>query len=121
MLSCRVNAGAEKMAASYCSTMGFRNSQTSRFGFERSIWQRQIQRPRARPRLRVYHEEASQAAPPVAVVEAPAATSHDVDEQLEAKLDAVLEKVARFGQESLTDVERQLLLRASELYRKRRT
>ena len=45
----------------------------------------------------------------------------DLDEQLEAKLDAVLEKVARFGQASLTDTERQILFRASEVYRKRRT
>jgi hypothetical protein len=45
----------------------------------------------------------------------------DLDEQLEAKLDAVLEKVARSGQESLTENERQLLLRASEVYKKKRT
>jgi hypothetical protein len=33
----------------------------------------------------------------------------------------VLEKVARLGQSSLTESERQVLLRASEVYRKRRS
>ena len=76
---------------------------------------RQWQRQRSRPRLRVYHEE--HAAPPP--VSAPAAA--DVDEQLEAKVDAVLEKVARYGQSTLTESERQILMRASEVYRKKRT
>jgi hypothetical protein len=44
-----------------------------------------------------------------------------VDEQLEAKLDAVLEKVARFGKQSLTDSENQILMRASEIYKRKRT
>jgi hypothetical protein len=39
---------------------------------------------------------------------------------LEAKLDAVLEKIKTSGKESLTESERQLLMRASEIYRKRR-
>jgi len=43
-----------------------------------------------------------------------------VDEQLEAKLDQVLEKVARFGRESLTSEEQQILQRASEIYKRRR-
>ena len=37
------------------------------------------------------------------------------------KLDAVLEKVARSGQSSLTDTEKQILLRASEVFKKRRS
>jgi hypothetical protein len=44
-----------------------------------------------------------------------------LDEHFEAKVDAVLEKVSRFGQGSLTETERQILLRASEVYRRRRT
>ncbi len=76
------------------------------------LWQRQ----RSRPRLRVYREEASQ---PVPVSAPPTAT--EVDEQLEAKLDAVLEKVARSGQSSLTETEREILFRASEIYKRRRT
>jgi membrane associated rhomboid family serine protease len=72
-------------------------------------WQRQ----RTRPQLRVYHEEETPLPSPGAAA--------DVDEQLEAKLDAVLEKVARSGQSSLTETERQILLRASEIYKRRRT
>ena len=79
-----------------------------------SGWQRQ----RARPNLRVYHDEEPAAAPVPVASAAPAA---DVDEQLEAKVDALLEKVARLGQNSLTDSERQVLMRASEVYRKRRS
>ena len=74
-------------------------------------------RMRSRPRLRVYREEEAETPQPVHA----AAPSPDVDEQLEAKLDAVLEKVARSGQASLTESERQILLRASEIYKKRRT
>jgi hypothetical protein len=76
-------------------------------------WRRQ----RGRPRLRVYREEPSAA--PVSVPAAPSAP--EVDEHLEAKVDAVLQKVAQFGKDSLTESERQLLLRASEIYRRRRT
>jgi membrane associated rhomboid family serine protease len=74
---------------------------------------------RSRPRLRVYREE--EARPTAAVPAAAPPPDADVDEQLEAKLDAVLAKVARSGQASLTESERQILLRASEIYKKRRT
>jgi membrane associated rhomboid family serine protease len=74
---------------------------------------------RSRPRLRVFRGEDDESREPVAVAASPPAM--DVDEQLEAKLDAVLEKVARTGQSSLTDAEKQILLRASEIYKKRRT
>jgi hypothetical protein len=70
---------------------------------------------RTRPRLRVYREEPSRAVP------ATAPPIPDAEEQLEAKLDAVLEKVARYGQSSLTENERQILLRASEIYKRRRS
>jgi membrane associated rhomboid family serine protease len=72
---------------------------------------------RNRPALRVYREPEPE--PPVPVAAAPA--SGDVDEQLEAKLDAVLAKVSQHGKESLTDSEQQILQRASEIYRRRRT
>jgi membrane associated rhomboid family serine protease len=75
-------------------------------------WRRQL----TRPRLRVYREEQVSAETPVPVSGGP-----DVDEHLEAKVDAVLEKVARHGQASLTENERQILMRASEVYKKRRT
>jgi membrane associated rhomboid family serine protease len=76
-------------------------------------WQRQ----RTRPRLRVYREEDAPAPMPAAA--APAET--DADELLEAQLDAVLEKLHRFGKESLTEKENQILMRASEVARRRRT
>jgi membrane associated rhomboid family serine protease len=72
---------------------------------------------RARPRLRVLQPD-DEGAEPVAVAAPP---GQAVDEQLEAKVDAVLEKVARHGQASLTTTEREILLRASELYKRRRT
>jgi hypothetical protein len=43
-----------------------------------------------------------------------------MDEHLEAKLDEVLEKVKQHGQDSLSETEREILFRASEIYRKRR-
>jgi membrane associated rhomboid family serine protease len=73
---------------------------------------------RVRPQLRLYREAEDRPAP-VATVAPPAAS--DLDEHLEAKLDAVLEKVAKHGQDSLTESEKAILLRASEVYRKRRT
>jgi membrane associated rhomboid family serine protease len=75
-------------------------------------------RQRARPRLRVYKEEEAETPQPVPV---PAPPAPHLDEQLDAKVDAVLEKVARSGQASLTESERQILLRASEIYKKRRS
>jgi membrane associated rhomboid family serine protease len=69
-----------------------------------------------RPKLRVLRPDDEDTTP-VAV----GAQSSSTDEQLEAKVDAVLAKVARSGQESLTDSERQILLRASEIYKRRRS
>jgi hypothetical protein len=70
---------------------------------------------RSRPRLRVYHEEKSPGPGSFK------STAVERDEQMEAKVDAVLEKVARFGQSSLTEEEKQILLKASEVYKKRRS
>ena len=81
-----------------------------------SGWKTAVRRSRPRARLRVYREEEE--ARPVA---SSVPSAGDVDEQLEAKLDAILEKVARSGQASLTENERQLLLRASEVYKRRKT
>lgn len=77
---------------------------------------RSIRLPRSRPRLRIYDEEPKRE--PVSVA---APTPADIDEHFEAKVDAVLEKVARHGQQSLTQAEKDVLLRASEIYKKRRT
>jgi membrane associated rhomboid family serine protease len=84
-------------------------------------------RTRARPKLRVVSVPEEERTPqpvgaPVEVAARPAANpaGGPADEQLEAKLDAVLEKVSRHGQESLTAEEREILAKASELYKKRR-
>lgn len=97
------------------------------FGFLYYKWQGRLldlwpglpaarEKRRARPQLRIYRDEETGEPVPVA-----APPSQDSDEHLEAKVDAVLEKVAQFGQSSLTDSERQILLKASEVYRKRRS
>jgi membrane associated rhomboid family serine protease len=70
-----------------------------------------------RPRLRVYAGDDDETEP-VPVAGPP---KEGVDEHLEAKLDAVLEKVARSGQASLSASEREILFRASEIYKKRRS
>lgn len=77
---------------------------------------------RVRPRLRIATPPPEERTPepvgaPVETAPRPAAAA---DEQLEAKLDAVLEKVSKHGQESLTAEEREILFKASELYKKRR-
>jgi len=76
-------------------------------------WRKQ----RARPQLRIYREEDPSAPAPVAV----AAPVESELEHLEAKLDAVLEKMSLVGKDNLTDGEREILLRASEIYRRKRT
>jgi rhomboid family protein len=76
------------------------------------MWRRQL----SRPRLRVYREEEARTPVPV-----PAAPATADDEQLEAKMDAILEKISRVGKENLTESERQVLIRASEVFRRRRS
>jgi hypothetical protein len=51
---------------------------------------------------------------------ASSAPAPESDEHLEAKVDALLEKVGRTGQASLTASEREFLQKASEVYKKRR-
>jgi membrane associated rhomboid family serine protease len=76
--------------------------------------------PKRRPALRIYHEEDDSAVR--AHWAAPAATpSGTHSEHLEAEVDAILEKISRTGKESLTDREREVLLRASEAIKRRRT
>jgi membrane associated rhomboid family serine protease len=77
--------------------------------------------PRHRRQLRLYHPEmeSPREREPVPVAAPPA--GHAVDEHFEAKLDAVLEKIARVGKDKLTADEQEVLVRASELYKKRRS
>ncbi len=79
---------------------------------------RRPRRSRSDPDLRIFREEsgARDAEPMPAAVP----SNSDLDEHLEAQLDAVLAKVAEHGQDSLTSAERAILNRAAEVYRKRR-
>lgn len=72
------------------------------------------------PRQQPEPEPAAAASTAGAVGSKAAVGGSPVDEHLEAKLDQVLEKVARSGKESLTDDERGILMRASEIYKKKR-
>jgi membrane associated rhomboid family serine protease len=79
-----------------------------------------LRRRRAKPRLRLYQEEDEVPTPtPVGARRQPQPAG-PADEQLEAQMDAILEKIPRVGMEGLTDHERQLLLRASEAIKRRR-
>lgn len=80
---------------------------------------------RRRPRLRVVRSEPVTSPPgdegaSTDSGEMGASVDRGVDEHLEAKLDAVLEKVAKHGQDSLNEEEREILFRASEIYKRRR-
>jgi membrane associated rhomboid family serine protease len=75
-------------------------------------WKAPKRRPSSTAAESIYRpEEGTQQS-----VSAPAA-----DEHLEAKIDAHLEKISRVGKENLTESERAFLLRASEIFRRRRT
>jgi membrane associated rhomboid family serine protease len=67
---------------------------------------------RGRARLRIYNPDEEPA--PV-----PPAPSRIDDEQLEAKVDAILAKVSRVGMAGLTESEKETLMRASETIRKK--
>lgn len=76
---------------------------------------------RTQPRLRVYREVEADTPTPVGVPAAPPPVAQFDDEQLEAKMDAVLEKISRVGKENLTDGEREVLRRAAEVFKRRRS
>ena len=88
---------------------------------------RRVRRPaRPRAKLRLYQERPEPKPEPAAAsvgagFPGPSASdSGGLDEHLEAKLDEVLEKVNKLGKASLTESEQQVLMRASEIYKKRR-
>jgi membrane associated rhomboid family serine protease len=85
-----------------------------------SLWSRWSAR-RVRPQLRVVQSDPDDTPQPVgAAVENPPRVKESSDDNLEAKVDQVLEKVSKFGQESLTPEEREILFKASEIYKRRR-
>ena len=102
------------------AALGFVYFQT---GFQFTSLFTRSPKTRARPKLRIVPPPPEERTPepvgaPVEAASRPVAAP--ADEQLEAKLDAVLEKVSKHGQESLTAEEREILFKASELYKKRR-
>jgi rhomboid family protein len=81
-------------------------------------WRRPV---RARSRLKLFEPSVeSDPKEPVAVAAAPSGQV-SVDEHLEAKLDAILEKMHTKGKDSLTEQEQEVLRQAAEMYKKRRT
>jgi membrane associated rhomboid family serine protease len=75
---------------------------------------------RSRPRLKIFDPQ-QQKEEPVAVSASSPGAPIVMDEHLEAKLDAVLEKIARAGKDSLTEQEQKILQQASEMYKRRRS
>ena len=96
-----------------------------------AVWnwsQAERMRPARRPAIRLHtgSPEAEYAAPPAQVARpTPPVLERQsqgaLDEQLEAKLDRVLGKVAQFGRGSLTTEEVEILQKASEIYKRKRT
>ena len=73
---------------------------------------------RPRSQLKIFRPEPDKEEPvAVSAVSAPTV----MDEHLEAKLDAVLEKIATKGKASLTAQEQEVLKQAAEMYKRRRT
>jgi membrane associated rhomboid family serine protease len=76
---------------------------------------------RIRPQLRVVPPpEIDDTPEPVGAAVENQPRPKEAADDLEARVDAVLEKVSKYGQESLTPEEREILFKASELYKKRR-
>ena len=99
-----------------------------RFGWQLTGWLGGLSgltRARAKPRLRVYREEEEDSTPtPRSAARSEAVTAPPrlvEDEQLEAQMDAILEKIQRVGMHGLTEGERQTLVRASEAIKRRRS
>lgn len=78
-------------------------------------WMRQ----KSGPSLRLYREDEDETPLPRPMPPSPPPRLLE-DEQLEAQVDAILEKIQQVGMEGLTDSERQLLVRASEAIKRRR-
>jgi membrane associated rhomboid family serine protease len=93
-------------------------------GFRFSDLVRRSPRPaarRVRPKLRIVGPPDSDDTPePVGAAVESQPRSRENGEELEAKVDAVLAKVSKLGQDSLTPEERELLFKASEIYKQRR-
>ena len=78
-------------------------------------------RPKAKPNLKLYSEEEHEPLHARVSAPRPIAPARAEDEQLEAQADVILEKIARVGMQGLTESERALLVRASEMMKRRRS
>jgi membrane associated rhomboid family serine protease len=79
---------------------------------------------RSRPRLKLFQPDPEREEPVAVSANANVSSSSapvQVDEHLEAKLDAVLAKIAKSGKESLTQQEQEILQQAAQMYKRRRT
>jgi membrane associated rhomboid family serine protease len=74
---------------------------------------------RARVRLKLFNPDPDKEE--AALVSANSAPQAAADEYLEAKLDAVLEKIAKSGKESLTQQEQEVLRQAAAMYKRHRS
>jgi len=74
------------------------------------------------PTLRVIHpdDDVENGSPDPPGYETPLQTNDPNEEPFETKVDRILAKVSKDGQESLSPEEREILFRASEVYKKRR-
>ena len=84
-------------------------------------WPVAWKRAKAASRLKLYSEEEHEPMHARVAAPRPATPAHVDDEQLEAQADAILEKIARVGMQGITDSERALLVRASEMMKRRRS
>lgn len=95
------------------------------FRFHRLIPSLPSRSRRAAPKLRIVRPEPDEledeGEPVPAGLETPSFQAEAAaEEPFERKVDRVLEKVSKHGQESLTEEERKILFRAGEVYKKRR-
>jgi len=70
---------------------------------------------RPKPKLRIYREEEEPPSP----VGVTTSALPIIDEQLDAKVNSLLDKINKSGKESLSDSEREFLNKASEAYKKK--
>jgi membrane associated rhomboid family serine protease len=100
------------------AALGFVYYRTGSYGG--TAWWPPAPRAARRPQLRVIRPEPPDEDDELVASEPRAAPATPDNEHLEAWLDGVLEKVSRDGRQSLTPEEREILFRASELYKRRR-
>lgn len=92
-------------------------------GWATSFWK--WQKTRRRPHLRVYREDEESTPTPVPAITISKTTVSKPTQVVEEdvlldEVDAVLEKLSRVGKDNLTEGEKDILQRASELFRRRR-